>query len=184
MPGPSVAPGGAIPEHSKPQGHQPSVEGIARIVDGDTIEIAGTRIRLEGIDAPEGDQQCAQRGGGGGTDRTWRCGQVATEELQRLVGRTPVRCDGRGTDKYGRTLAICFSGATDINAEMVRRGMAWAFVKYSSAYVAEEAEARARGVGIWQAPTTPPGTTAPAAGPRRATAHRARGRATARPAIA
>ena len=64
-----------------------------------------------------------------------------------------MRCDSRGTDKYGRTLAICFSGATDINAEMVRRGLAWAFVKYSRVYVAEEAEARARGVGIWQAPT-------------------------------
>ena len=161
MPGPSVVPGGAIPEHGKPQGHPPNVQGIARVVDGDTIEIAGTRIRLEGIDAPEGDQQCARASGASGagpgdgaTGGTWRCGQAATEELQRLVGRTPVRCDGRGTDKYGRMLAICFSGTTDINAAMVRRGLAWAFVKYSSAYVAEEAEARARGIGIWQAPTT------------------------------
>jgi endonuclease YncB( thermonuclease family) len=156
MPGPSVAPGGAIPEQAKPQGQQPAIEGIARVVDGDTIEIGGTRIRLEGIDAPEGDQQCASRGGTGpgtGIDSIWRCGQVATAELQRLVGRTPVRCDGRGIDKYGRTLAICFSGPMDINAEMVRRGLAWAFVKYSSAYVAEEAEARTRGVGIWQAAT-------------------------------
>jgi endonuclease YncB( thermonuclease family) len=148
MPGPSVAPGGVLPEHNGSQGQQPSIEGIARVIDGDTIEIAGTRIRLEGIDAPEGDQQCTRAGGG-----TWRCGQVATGELQRLIGRTPVRCDGRGTDKYGRTLAICFSGETDINAEMVRRGFAWAFVKYSRVYVAEEAEARGRGIGIWQAST-------------------------------
>ena len=153
MPGPSIASGGAIPEQSKPPGQLPSVQGIARVVDGDTIEIAGTRIRLEGIDAPEGDQQCARASGSGKGD-SWRCGQVATEELRQLVGRSPVRCDSRGIDKYGRTLAICFSGAMDLNAEMVRRGMAWAFVKYSSAYVAEEADARARGVGIWQAPTT------------------------------
>jgi|LNFM01.1.fsa_nt_gb endonuclease YncB( thermonuclease family) len=152
MPGPSVVSGGAMPGQATPESRQPGIQGIARVVDGDTIEIDGTRIRLEGIDAPEGDQQCASRAGDG-KGSTWRCGQVATEELQRLVGRTPVRCDSRGLDKYGRTLAICFSGATDVNAEMVRRGFAWAFVKYSSVYVAEEAEARTRGVGIWQAPT-------------------------------
>jgi endonuclease YncB( thermonuclease family) len=135
--------------HGKPQGSMPGVTGIARVIDGDTIEIGGTRIRLEGIDAPEGDQHCATAAGG-----TWKCGQVATTELQRLVGRTALGCDGRGTDKYGRMLAICHSGTTDINAEMVRGGFAWAFVKYSNAYVAEEAEARKRGVGIWQAPTT------------------------------
>jgi endonuclease YncB( thermonuclease family) len=143
------APGAArAPGDAGPQRAEPGIQGIARVIDGDTIEIAGTRIRLEGIDAPEGDQQCTQAGGG-----TWRCGQVATAEMQRLVGPTPVRCDSRGTDRYGRMLAICFSGATDINAEMVRRGFAWAFVKYSSVYVAEEADARGRSVGIWQAPT-------------------------------
>jgi endonuclease YncB( thermonuclease family) len=151
-PAAALAPGDAGPQHA-----QPSIQGIARVIDGDTIEIAGTRIRLEGIDAPEGDQQCARAGGvaGSGTDNagTWRCGQVATAELQRLVGRTSVRCDSGGADNYGRTLAICFSGTADINAEMVRRGYAWAFVKYSKTYVAEEADARARGVGIWQAPT-------------------------------
>ncbi len=126
----------------------PSVQGMARVLDGDTIEIAATRIRLEGIDAPEGGQTCARAGGG-----TWRCGQAASVELQRLIGRASVRCESRGSDRYGRMLGICFVGATDINAEMVRRGFAWAFVKYSRAYVAEEAEARTRGLGIWQAPT-------------------------------
>ncbi len=127
----------------------PAVQGIPRVVDGDTIEIGATRIRLEGIDAPEGGQDCARIGGG-----TWRCGQAASVELQRLIGREAVRCESRGTDTYKRMLGICFVGTTDINAEMVRRGYAWAFVKYSRAYVAEEAEARSRMVGIWQAPTT------------------------------
>lgn len=141
---PSAAfiPGGIIPQGSE-------IEGIARVIDGDTIEVAGTRIRFEGIDAPEGDQTCAKADGG-----TWACGQVATLELQRLLGRATVRCESRGPDKYGRMLGICRVGATDVNAEMVRRGFAWAFVKYSSTYVAEEAEARSRRVGIWQAPTT------------------------------
>ncbi len=145
---PSVTPpaifnfGGAIPNGAE-------VQGIARVIDGDTIEVAGARIRLEGIDAPEGDQSCAKGDGG-----TWACGQIATLELQRLVGRSQVRCASHGMDKYNRVLGICRVGDLDINAEMVRRGLAWAFVKYSSTYLAVEAEAQARKAGIWQAPTT------------------------------
>ena len=103
-----------------------------------------------GIAAPEGGQTCARAGGG-----TWPCGQAATRELQQLVGRLSVRCDSHGNDKYGRMLGICYAGAIDINAEMVRRGFAWAFVKYSTTYVAEEAGQRA--APDRQAPTLPPG---------------------------
>ncbi len=127
----------------------PAIEGMARVLDGDTIEISGQRIRLEGIDAPEGAQTCARAGGG-----TWRCGQEASSALQKLIGRQSVRCESRGSDSYGRMLGICFVGTTDVNAEMVRLGFAWAFVKYSRTYVAQEEDARTRGVGIWQAPTT------------------------------
>jgi endonuclease YncB( thermonuclease family) len=139
----------------QPQAHRASavpgssaIEGMPRVLDGDTIEISGQRIRLEGIDAPEGSQTCARVGGG-----TWRCGQEASDALQKLIGRQSVRCEGQGSDSYGRVLGICFVGATDINAEMVRLGFAWAFVKYSRTYVSEEADARSRGAGIWQAPT-------------------------------
>lgn len=127
----------------------PVVQGKARVLDGDTIEISGQRIRLEGIDAPEGSQTCARAGGG-----IWRCGQQASNALKGLIGRQSVRCETRGSDRYGRLLGICFVGTADINAEMVRTGLAWAFVKYSRTYVTEEAEARGRRVGIWQAPTT------------------------------
>lgn len=37
--------------------------GPARIVDGDSIEVGGTKIRLYGIDAPELDQSCKDRVG-------------------------------------------------------------------------------------------------------------------------
>ena len=127
-----------------------SFSGVARVVDGDTIAVGDLRVRLEGIDAPEASQTCLTRLG-----QPWPCGTKATNELARLVDGRQVRCEDRGLDKYNRTLGICFLGSLDINAEMVRRGFAWAFVKYSNAYVAVEAEARAAKAGIWEGDATP-----------------------------
>lgn len=124
--------------------------GRARVVDGDTLEVAGRRVRLEGIDAPEHGQTCARAKNG-----DWNCGAASADALERLIGRRAVSCENRGTDKYGRMLGVCSVDGNDINAEMVRRGFAWAFVKYSQSYVAEEAEARRAHVGIWQAETEP-----------------------------
>lgn len=128
-----------------------AVSGPAHVLDGDTIEVAGTRIRLEGIDAPEGGQRCNRRLFG-----EWSCGTAATYALMGLVQNREVGCEDRGLDKYGRTLGICFVDGRDVNAEMVRMGLAWAYVKYSTANVAEEAEARAAGRGVWVAATMPP----------------------------
>ncbi len=128
-----------------------AITGSARVIDGDTLSIGQVRIRLEGIDAPEVGQTCKGRGG-----VCWPCGSAAaTAALEKLIAGKPVRCDRRGSDKYGRTLAVCFVRGRDINADMVRQGYAWAFVKYSSSYVKEEAAARAGQRGIWQAPTAP-----------------------------
>lgn len=127
------------------------IAGEARVIDGDTIQIGETRIRLEGIDAPETGQTCGRKWAG-----NWRCGEAATEHLAGLVKDQPVRCEPRGTDRYGRYLGVCFAGAIELNADLVRQGLAWAFIKYSRAYVEVEAEARALRVGIWQGDATPP----------------------------
>lgn len=128
-----------------------TVTGAARVVDGDTIEIEGARIRLEGIDAPEATQSCGRPGSG-----TWACGRAAMRELADLVGSRDVTCESRGVDKYGRMLGVCLAAGRNLNAEMVSRGLAWAFVRYSTTYRREEADARARGVGIWQGEAQPP----------------------------
>ncbi len=129
---------------------RPLITGAARVLDGDTIAIGETRIRLEGIDAPESGQTCVTRMG-----QIWHCGVEASHTLARLIGRNPVACADLGLDKYGRTLASCSAGGVDLNAEMVRRGYAWAFVRYSTAYVALEAEARRSRAGIWEGDAQP-----------------------------
>lgn len=126
------------------------VTGRATVVDGDTLEIGGVRVRLEGIDAPETGQTC-----GGGWFGRWRCGSGATAQLRWLVGGRRVECESAGRDKYGRTLGWCTADGRDINAEMVRTGFAWAFVKYSTRYEAIEAEARNAKRGIWKGPSEP-----------------------------
>lgn len=124
------------------------VEGNARIIDGDTIDVGGRRIRLEGIDAPESAQSCPGRFAGGLLG-PWRCGTSAASALARLVGSSNVTCEAHEIDKYDRLIATCFVDGRDINREMVRGGHAWAFVKYSKTYISEEASARANKAGIW-----------------------------------
>jgi hypothetical protein len=71
--------------------------GVASVIDGDTIEIHGRRVRLHGIDAPESAQTCLD-----GRGREWRCGQQAALVLQELLGRRTVACYQRDIDRYGR----------------------------------------------------------------------------------
>ena len=128
-----------------------AIAGHASVIDGDTIVINDVRIRLEGIDAPEAGQTCRRKWVG-----WWSCGTAATAALASLIEGKALSCEQRGLDKYGRTLGVCFLDGRDINALMVRQGFAWAFVKYSTSYVKEEAAARAEGIGIWQGEATPP----------------------------
>lgn len=127
-----------------PPAHAKVVSGAARVVDGDTIDIGGERVRLEGIDTPEPGQTCPRRLFG-----TWKCGRKATAALKRLVARHRVICKGDERGKYGRLIATCSVNGTNINQKMVRDGFAWAFVKYSDTYVAEERAARAERLGVW-----------------------------------
>ena len=122
---------------------QERVAGRAKIIDGDSFEIGSIGVRLFGVDAPEGRQPCT-RGG-----REWRCGDAAAGELRRLVGSREVVCVQRDEDDYGRIVAVCRSGTTDLGAAMVRAGLAVAYRRYSTDYVDEEREARTARRGLW-----------------------------------
>ncbi|TFG89079.1 MAG: thermonuclease family protein [Hyphomicrobiales bacterium] len=123
---------------------QDRIAGVASVIDGDTIEIHGTRIRLHGIDAPESAQQCLDAAG-----KQWRCGQKASLALADRIGGAPVTCRRTDTDQYGRGVAICHKDTADLNAWMVEEGWAVAYQRYSRDYVALEEQARAAGKGIW-----------------------------------
>ncbi|MCY4496955.1 MAG: thermonuclease family protein [Rhodospirillaceae bacterium] len=126
------------------------VSGWAEAIDGDTIVVAGTRIRLFGIDAPERLQVC-QAGG-----ELWLCGGLAKLRLQeRLSGHTVV-CEERDRDRHGRIVAVCRAGGEDLNAWMVSQGWALAYRKYSEAYVDEEARAESARAGVWRGEFVPP----------------------------
>ncbi|MCX7309419.1 MAG: thermonuclease family protein, partial [Afipia sp.] len=96
------------------------IVGNAFVVDGDTLSIAGIRIRLLDIDAPELDQTCTDNMG-----RDWPCGRQAHSQLRAHVRGHDLTCEPRSRDKYGRTLAICMlPDKTDVNAWMVQQGWA------------------------------------------------------------
>ncbi len=120
------------------------ITGVASVIDGDTIEIHNTKIRLHGIDAPESGQQCRRADG-----TSWACGRDAAFALADLIGRRPVQCEQRDTDRYGRVVAVCRVGGTDLGAWLVRRGYALAYRRYSKDYVDEEDAARKAKAGIW-----------------------------------
>jgi endonuclease YncB( thermonuclease family) len=127
-----------------------SIEGRALVVDGDTIDIDRTRIRLHGIDAPEAGQKCSKAKG-----VEWRCGQSAVKAMARLVQGKTVKCDNLTDDGMGRMVASCHIADADVSAQLVRTGNAWAFIKYSKDYVSLEEQARTMGIGIWQGTAQP-----------------------------
>lgn len=120
------------------------LSGTASVIDGDTLDIHGVRVRLHGIDAPESGQTCRDAQG-----TMYRCGQRAALALSGRIGRHPVSCTAYDTDSYGRTVAVCHQGGTDLNAWMVAGGHALAYCRYSRDYVDEEEEARQAIRGLW-----------------------------------
>ncbi len=117
--------------------------GAARVVDGDSIEIAGSKIRLYGIDAPELDQSCKDRNGA-----TYACGRLAKRHLEKTA-KGSVTCESVETDRYGRDVSICYAGDTDLGAAMVSAGWARAYLSYSLRYATAEQAAREARRGLW-----------------------------------
>jgi endonuclease YncB( thermonuclease family) len=137
----------------------PVVVGQAGVTDGDTIrmgkatitaegrtiEKTGVRIRFFGIDAPEKRQVCLDAKG-----KQYFCGQNATQAVAEIAHNKEMTCYVLDIDRYERLVAVCsVPGIPDMNAELVKRGLAVAYREYSVDYVDEEEIARAARVGLW-----------------------------------
>ncbi|WP_120717344.1 thermonuclease family protein [Tsuneonella amylolytica] len=120
-----------------------TVVGQAGVVDGDTLRVGETTIRLFGIDAPEGRQTCSREG------REWPCGEAATGKLRSMIEGKTVVCRGRGFDQFGRTVAVCEAGGVELNRALIAYGWATAFQAYSQDYLADETRAKTARLGIW-----------------------------------
>jgi endonuclease YncB( thermonuclease family) len=125
-----------------------SLSGQANVIDGDTLAIRSenTRIRLFGVDAPEGKQTCNNAEG-----NRYLCGSRAADALATLIGRNGrVTCREEDRDRYGRVVAVCHANGRDINGELIRQGWAVEYGQYSDGrYSNEETEARQAKRGLW-----------------------------------
>lgn len=130
--------------------HSPVGAETLQIVDGDTLKLGSISYRLNGIDAPEYGQKCSRSGGG-----TWPCGKDAVAQLEALTADREVTCTTLSEDGYSRSIADCYAADVKLGEAMVRTGYAWAFVRYSKAYVEQEQRARSEGLGIWQGESQP-----------------------------
>lgn len=119
--------------------------GQASVIDGDTLDIHGTRIRLWGIDAPESNQLCR-----GADSNLYRCGANAANELDIFIAGRPVSCTSVSADQYGRTVATCLVGTADLGEWLVSNGLALDWPQYSRGrYSAAQRDADRSGRGMW-----------------------------------
>lgn len=125
---------------------------LVKIIDGDTIEADGKRMRIFGIDAPETHQNCQDK-----ANLEYQCGLRSKDILRDIVGLKEyagtvqsLDCTGIDKDRYGRWVSVCFINQTNVGREMVRRGAALAYRQYSLAYVEDENYAKNAQNGIWQ----------------------------------
>ncbi len=132
-------------------GAQPALAGTpATVIDGNTLVVAGARLRLYGIDAPDLDQPCRLRG------RTQACGVIARAALMDLTAGAELDCEMRGRDAAGRTLATCTAGGYDIAEGMVYTGWALALDGAPARYHTVERQAEAARRGLWLGQFTAP----------------------------
>ncbi|MDQ6436362.1 thermonuclease family protein [Mesorhizobium sp. LHD-90] len=124
-----------------------SIAGRASVVDGDTIEIHGERIRFNGVDAPESSQLCLDAGG-----RKYRCGSMSANALADFLGQsTPTTCELVERDRHGRFVGNCYrADGTSVQEWLVLNGFALDWERYSGgAYAKLQEDARSRNSGLW-----------------------------------
>jgi endonuclease YncB( thermonuclease family) len=136
-------------QDARPADEKATASGNVRVTDADTMKLEDKTFRLDGIDAPEFDQSCLDAGGA-----AYPCGQIASQELTKLIGEQHAYCEDLGADtKYKkRRIGHCYVlDGTDINRWLVQQGWAISFEPYAKGrFKADEDDARAGSHGMWK----------------------------------
>ena len=119
-----------------------TLEGnVVKIADGDTLTLLTStneqvKIRLAGIDTPEKKQPF---------------GNKAKQALAKLAFQKQVLVEVEAKDRYGRTIGVVFVDGLNVNAELVKQGMAWVYRKYTDdkRLYTLESEAKQAKRGLW-----------------------------------
>jgi endonuclease YncB( thermonuclease family) len=123
-----------------------AISGRARVIDGDSLKVAGTQVRMFGIDAPEWRQRCRAADG-----HPYRCGRRAFRALVQRLRSAPVRCEPRARDRFARLIATCYQGNDDLARWLVAQGLALDWPRYSGGIYADAQDAAQRAErGLWQ----------------------------------
>lgn len=128
--------------------------GRATVIDGDTVEIHGQRVRFNGIDAPESNQSCKD-----GSSRSYACGRASAKALDQFAAfSSPMRCEFVEWDQYGRFVGDCYrADGASVSSWLVRNGHAMDWPRYSGGrFSADQNAARSERVGIWAGRFQPP----------------------------
>jgi endonuclease YncB( thermonuclease family) len=97
----------------------PALAGVY-VIDGDTVDIDGTRIRILSIDTPETFRSRCEN--------EYRLGLAAKQRLTELFAKGDVSYTPDGVDRYGRTLARVYAGEVDVGAILLKEGHALPYV--------------------------------------------------------
>ncbi len=135
---------------------------VIAVLDGDTVLVKRAsglvKIRLAEIDAPE----VGHAGMGGqppNSQKAQTFGEMSKRSLSDMVLGKQVQVNSQAVDQYGRMVAHLSINGLDVNAEQIRRGMAWEYSNFHSnkALIALQEEARHAPRGLWaQDKPTPP----------------------------
>jgi endonuclease YncB( thermonuclease family) len=118
---------------AREQGEPQVLAGQASVIDGDTLRVAGQKVRLQGLAAPE----LSEAGG-----------HKATAALIQIVKGRQVSYELDGTTSHDRVVGICYVGGKDVAAELVRRGLARDCERFSGARYKELETASAQSLPL------------------------------------
>ena len=131
-----------------------TLTGRASVIDGDTVEIQGERVRLNGVDAPESSQLCGDQEG-----KRYRCGAESANALSKFLETSnPLTCHFVTRDRYGRFVGDCYlANGRSVAEWLVLSGLALDWPRYSSGkYAHLQEQAKENRSGLWRGEFQPP----------------------------